>query len=121
MVATKIKSEMVNDDGVPYKKLTGGKVYIAGSANVYGKLHASFTLVEKVKDLNITQVSAGFRHCAMVSADGELFTWGHNYGGCLGLPESNAFVTEPTLIKAMHSNAGKHYLPTYLPISPSLS
>ena len=26
IVVTKIKTEMVNDDGVPYKKLTGGKV-----------------------------------------------------------------------------------------------
>ena len=36
-------------------------------------------------DLKITQIYAGLRHFAAVSSDGDLYTWGKNRSGCLGL------------------------------------
>jgi len=107
IAVTMIKTEMVDEDGVPIKKLVGGRVYIAGTANVFGKLYPSFTLLEKMKDKPVRQASAGFRHSALVTTDGELYTWGFNVSGCLGHPESINFLAEPTVIKAMHSNAEK--------------
>jgi hypothetical protein len=104
---TGIRTETVDDDGVPYKKLTGGRVYLAGSSNVFGKQYTVFTLVESMKHVPVQQVSAGFRHNALVTTDGELWTWGHNVGGCLGLPNTTAFASQPTLVRAMHSNAEK--------------
>ena len=102
---TALKTEVVDDDGVPYKKLTGGRVYLAGSSNVFGKQYTAFTLLESMKHITVRQVSAGFRHNALVTTDGELWTWGHNVGGCLGLPETTAFASQPALVRAMHSNA----------------
>ena len=104
---TAITSQVVNEDGVPYKKLVGGHVYIAGSSNVLGRQYSSFTLLDKFKDKVMSHASVGFRHCLVVSNDGELYTWGHNDSGCLGFPESIRFLSEPSLVKSMHNNAEK--------------
>jgi len=106
LAVTALGHEMVNEDGVPYKKLVGGRVYVAGSENVLGKQYTTFGMLEgSLRDKPVRQASAGFRHSALVTADGELFTWGHNHSGCLCFPESTRFVAEPTLVPAMHSNA----------------
>ena len=46
------------------------------------------------------QVSCGPFHCAAISADGQLFTWGEGFGGKLGHgDQSNR--THPALVQAL--------------------
>ena len=102
-----IKSAMVGDEDTKFRKLVGGRVYLAGSRNVLGKQCDTFQVLESMKDIPIKQVSAGFRHNVLVSTEGELFCWGHNVSGCLGLPESVQFAGEPIILKSLHSKAEK--------------
>jgi alpha-tubulin suppressor-like RCC1 family protein len=87
------------------RKLTGGKVYVAGSRNVLGQQCDSFTRLKSIDDLCIKQVSAGYRHTALVTAEGELLQFGHNVGGCCGVPESIRFVDLPTSTPFLFTNA----------------
>jgi hypothetical protein len=43
-------------------------------------------------------------HTALVSAEGELFCFGYNVGGCCGLPSSQNFVSQPTSIKFLYNS-----------------
>jgi hypothetical protein len=80
---------------------TGGKVYMAGSQNVLGRYCPAFTLVESLLKHPVKRVSAGYSHQAVVTWDGELYTWGINRNGCCGHPASVAFVREPTAVNAL--------------------
>jgi len=52
----------------------------------------------------VTFVSAGYRHSACVTQDGQLFTWGEGDYGRLGLGD-NTSRNSPTLVKEI-TNAG---------------
>lgn len=43
------------------------------------------------------QVSAGYGHSCCITTEGELYTWGSNRDGCLGLPRVLKFVKSPTV------------------------
>ena len=119
LVCTEIIREADNREGggedMQTKKqrhLSGGRVFMAGTVNVLGRQCDSFTLltgfVSSVSGTNrnlvpIKQVSAGFMHSALVSAEGELFCWGHNVGGCCGLPSAQNFVAQPTSVKFLYN------------------
>ncbi|CAG9311706.1 unnamed protein product [Blepharisma stoltei] len=45
-------------------------------------------------------VSCGFEHCAAVTSDGKVLTWGYGSSGCLGHGDTNTYVT-PTLINSL--------------------
>ncbi|CAG9310177.1 unnamed protein product [Blepharisma stoltei] len=45
-------------------------------------------------------ISCGFEHCAAVSRDGKVFTWGYGSSGCLGHGDTNSYTT-PTLINSL--------------------
>lgn len=92
-------------DADKIRKLHGGKVYVAGSRNVLGQQCDSFTLLKSVEDVAIKQVSAGFMHTALVSAEGELMCFGHNKGGCCGAPEAVKFVERPISTPFLYTNA----------------
>lgn len=36
-------------------------------------------------DLKVIKIYCGLNHCAAITSKGDLFTWGKNKGGCLGL------------------------------------
>ena len=40
----------------------------------------------------------------MVSADGELFCWGHNRKGCCGQPLAQHFIESPTSVKFLYTS-----------------
>lgn len=86
---------------------TGGRVYVAGSSHALGKFTPTFTLVtvESTSGLRgslMAKVSCGNAHTALVSCDGELYTWGNNAGGCTGHPVSVPMIKVPTLVTCMH-------------------
>lgn len=41
------------------------------------------------------KVSAGYGHSCCCTTEGELYTWGSNRDGCLGLPRSTKFANSP--------------------------
>ena len=45
--------------------------------------------------LSVREVSAGYGHSCCCTAEGELYTWGSNRDGCLGLPRSTKFANFP--------------------------
>ena len=90
IVSTEVVHEWIggSDDNDRYRRLKGGEVYIAGSRNVFGEQYDMFTKLpvhppdhSDDAPVCIKQVSAGFLHSLLVSADGELYCWGHNKTG----------------------------------------
>ena len=91
IISTEVTYEWIgdgSDDNERYRRLTGGDVYITGSRNVFGQQYDIFTKLIIIPPDNsddapvcIKQVSAGFLHSVLVSADGELYCWGHNNTG----------------------------------------
>lgn len=86
--------------------LVGGRVYVAGSNHALAKFTPSFTLLPIVSDDNeaivISKVSCGNAHTALVSSEGELFTWGKNVGGCTGHSTLLPLVKTPTRVSCMY-------------------
>jgi hypothetical protein len=79
IVCTEITQEMVGEDGAKVRQFVGGKVYTAGSRNVLGDQCDVFKEVkENIAGVAIKQISAGYQHSAIVSAEGELYCWGFN-------------------------------------------
>jgi hypothetical protein len=114
VVSTEVSHEWVGDVQDQQRKLVGGLVYAAGSANVFGQQYDAFTLVNMMEGaaedetatsvgIPIKQVSAGYLHTALVSADGELYCWGHNKSGCCGAPLVERFLFKPTPVKIFHT------------------
>ncbi|CAM9938623.1 unnamed protein product, partial [Sphacelaria rigidula] len=95
--------EVFEGEGVNRAKVQrGGQILQAGSTNVLGKFCPEFTLVQGLEDLAIKQVSAGYGHSCCVTTEGELYTWGSNRDGCLGLPRATKFATLPQLVSCLY-------------------
>jgi alpha-tubulin suppressor-like RCC1 family protein len=106
IVVTIMKPEMVGEEGARYKKICGGKVYMAGAGNVLGIQCNSMTLLEgELADNPVKQASAGFQHTVLVTSEGEMYCWGHNKGGCCGASEKITFLKKPLAIKCLHTKA----------------
>lgn len=125
LVCTEISRSWVGEMEDKYRKLSGGRLYVAGSGNVFGKQFDVFTCInvsdpeesitpdinpsspnrsrESVDEVCIKQVSAGYTHVAMVSAEGEVYCWGYNKTGCCGQPMVSQFVDRPTPIKVFYT------------------
>lgn len=124
LVATEISHLWSGDMEDKYRKLTGGRLYVAGSSNVLGRQFDEFTHLPVRGGLNqqsqealnnstseedsnyevcIKQVSAGFTHSVIVSAEGEVFCWGHNKTGCCGVPLVQQFVDRPTPLRFLYT------------------
>ena len=110
--------------------MTGGRLYVAGPANVLGRFCATWTRVQarerervpslpprNVPALSLTQdgappqsldtvsvcgLAAGFCHSAIITTEGELWCWGANEQGCCGQPLATKFVFRPELIRAIY-------------------
>lgn len=76
-------------------------MYIAGSGNVFGKQYDVFTLLKDMEDLPVKVVSAGYHHSAIVTTEGELYTWGQNKGLCCGVIHSAKFIERPTSVECL--------------------
>ncbi|KAE9062827.1 hypothetical protein PF007_g29769, partial [Phytophthora fragariae] len=82
----------------------GGQVYVAGSNHALDKFTPQFTRVE-IKSLSsmvmMVKVGCGPAHTALVSTEGELYTWGKNVGGSTGHAVNVPLITEPTRVGCM--------------------
>mmetsp|Transcript_12218 Transcript_12218/g.18487 ORF Transcript_12218/g.18487 Transcript_12218/m.18487 type:complete len:1399 (+) Transcript_12218:55-4251(+) len=101
---TKISHAMVGPKGFQVRKLIGGKVYIAGSGNVFDKQYSVFTLLKDVEDIPMKLASAGYQHTALLSAEGELYCWGRNRGVCCGVAPHVKFIEHPLPIPCLFQN-----------------
>jgi alpha-tubulin suppressor-like RCC1 family protein len=101
LVATEISHVWAGEMEDKYRKLTGGRLYVAGSANVLGEQYDEFSLLrirddDETEEVVIKQVSAGFTHSVVTSAEGEVFCWGTNKTGCCGQPLVKQWIDTPT-------------------------
>ncbi len=83
------------------KRITGGRLYVAGPKHVLGASFPSFGELDclREKPIVIKTISAGYSHQAFVSECGELYCWGQNLHGCCGQPTSATFIPEPALVE----------------------
>mmetsp|Transcript_3307 Transcript_3307/g.7375 ORF Transcript_3307/g.7375 Transcript_3307/m.7375 type:complete len:818 (+) Transcript_3307:121-2574(+) len=82
------------------KRVTGGRLFVAGPKNVLGASFPSFGEIEFLKKnpVPVKGIGAGYSHQCFITEAGELFCWGHNKNGCCGQPERTKFVPEPTKV-----------------------
>jgi alpha-tubulin suppressor-like RCC1 family protein len=67
------------------------------------KSHAMDPLEVSGLDKDILHISAGYYHSAAITVDGELYMWGKNSSGQLGLGKKAARVVRvPTKVEALH-------------------
>lgn len=89
-------------------KLVGGRVFVAGSSHALAKFTPTFAPLEIVNNTSeavpMAKVSCGNAHTALVSADGELFTWGSNVGGCTGHSILVPRIKTPTRVSCMYQS-----------------
>ncbi|XP_059219766.1 probable E3 ubiquitin-protein ligase HERC4 isoform X1 [Stomoxys calcitrans] len=93
---------------------SSGKVYSCGS-NDNGQLGHElptkrprmslpiFKLIEELDNYIITNVSCGARHSLALSEWGQIFSWGHNDYGQLGLANGQDLVAQPKIVRNLVS------------------
>lgn len=92
----------------------GGKVFVAGPPWALGKPVDIFRETETLRGIPGKQVSCGYSHTAVVTKEGELWTWGNNHSGCTGHPVDQHFVVEPTRVDAIYTVSEKLSTPDKL-------
>eukprot|EP01036_Dinobryon_divergens_P039279 gene39279-51754_t len=102
IVVTEIRQDWQGDTETRYRAVTGGKVYIAGSGNVFGQFYEEFTLLKSMEKYPIKQVAAGYQHSVLLTADGEVYSWGNNKGICCGHSPHVHFVEHPTRMACLY-------------------
>lgn len=60
-------------------------------------------LIEELENYIITRICCGARHSMVLSEWGQLFCWGHNDYGQLGLASSQDLVTQPKIVRNLVS------------------
>jgi hypothetical protein len=100
---SEVKHEWRGTDASRMRVITGGRVYVAGSGNVLGKQSDSFTRLDipANREITVKQVSAGFSHSALVTAEGELYCWGRNDSSCCAAPSVEIFIAQPRLVACL--------------------
>jgi alpha-tubulin suppressor-like RCC1 family protein len=95
-LALTMTEEVGANSPVEVKRLTGGRLYVAGGPqSVLGSSYPTFGQINSLSGLVIKQISAGYTHQSFVSHSGELYSWGSNLHGCCGQDESLKVITEP--------------------------
>jgi alpha-tubulin suppressor-like RCC1 family protein len=104
LVCTEIAHSWEGEDGARLRMMGGGNAYMAGALIVLGKQCDVFEQIVEVRGKPVKQVSAGYHHSTLVTAEGEVYAWGRNKRGCCGIPSSvQHFIQTPTLIDCLFS------------------
>ncbi|XP_044727132.1 probable E3 ubiquitin-protein ligase HERC4 isoform X2 [Chrysoperla carnea] len=85
-----------------------GQIFSWGS-DLYGQLghgkvadiQSTPKIIRALATLNVVQIKCGLRHSLALTNSGELYTWGANDYGQLGIGRTSAFEKEPQLIKSL--------------------
>jgi alpha-tubulin suppressor-like RCC1 family protein/Ca2+-binding EF-hand superfamily protein len=101
---TEVKYAIVGPKGFQERKMVGGKVFIAGSGNVFDKQYSAFTYLKDMEDIPVKLASAGYQHTALVTAEGELYCWGRNRGACCGVAPHVEFIEHPLPLPCLFQN-----------------
>lgn len=106
LTATATHQQQAGDSVSDTRLLDGGRVFVAGSNHALATFTPTFTALAITTSANdhvsMTRVSCGNAHTAVVSADGELFTWGSNVGGCTGHAVLLSRIPTPTRVDCMY-------------------
>lgn len=101
---TEISYALVGPIGFQIRKMVGGKAYLAGSGNVFGQQYSTFTYFKDMADIPIKRASCGYQHTALVTAEGELYCWGHNRTVCCGVAPHVKFIEHPLPVSCLFEN-----------------
>ena len=99
---TEVKHVWRGEKNARYRGLGGGLVYMAGSLNVLGRQCDNFELLEEMKEYPIKQVSAGYMHTALLTAEGELWCFGRNRNVCCGSNPMLHFLDKPQRVECLY-------------------
>lgn len=102
VVMTKVEDYIKGPASSPMRVIKGGRVYVAGSPAALGTWNFTYTLVPQFVKAPARTISAGYTHTAVVTMEGELYTWGANTTGCCAVPEEQDFVPEPHQVRALY-------------------
>ncbi|XP_025423302.1 probable E3 ubiquitin-protein ligase HERC4 isoform X2 [Sipha flava] len=58
-------------------------------------------IVKSLATMTLIQISSGYKHCMALTNHGELYTWGSNEFGQLGIDQGPVNVSKPTLVKSL--------------------
>ena len=94
LVATAVYEELQGEGKDQIRVKSGGKLYVAGPANVLGTYCPVFTRITSLDDATVCHLSAGFCHSSVITSDGELYSWGMNRAGCCGQPVATRFLDQ---------------------------
>jgi len=86
------------------KRVTGGRLYVAGPKNIVGAPLSSFGELECLKQnpAVLKSIGAGYSHQSFVTDSGELYCWGRNFHGCCGQGAHVKFIPEPTKVNWLY-------------------
>jgi alpha-tubulin suppressor-like RCC1 family protein/Ca2+-binding EF-hand superfamily protein len=101
---TEISHALVGPPGFQIRKMIGGKAYLAGSGNVFGTPYPTFTFFKDMENIPIKRASCGYQHTALVTAEGELYCWGHNRTVCCGIAPHVKFLEHPLPVTCLFEN-----------------
>ncbi|KAI5702500.1 hypothetical protein M8J75_000776 [Diaphorina citri] len=57
--------------------------------------------VKGLASVSVVQACAGYSHCLVLTSTGELYTWGNNEYGQMGINNSNTTVTKPQRVESL--------------------
>ena len=111
LAVTKICEYDTSKNNAMVVKTAGGKLLVAGQASVLGSTFKMFgeydNFLSNEKKLiaprMIKHISAGFSHQAVISSDGELFSWGDNVGGCSCHDVGTHFIPIPSQLTCLYT------------------
>jgi alpha-tubulin suppressor-like RCC1 family protein len=101
LVCTEIKHSWEGEDGERLRMIGGGNAYMSGALIVLGRQCDVFEQILEVKGKPVKQVSAGYHHSTLVTAEGEVYAWGRNKRGCCGIQSNQHFIQLPTLVDCL--------------------
>ncbi|KAL5017995.1 hypothetical protein ScPMuIL_003717 [Solemya velum] len=79
-----------------------------GRGNVELALQGVPKLIKQLVPHHVVQISGGSEHCLALTKDGQLFCWGGNYHGQLGLGNNGGCQNLPNLITSLRGIPVKH-------------
>lgn len=78
----------------------GHIAYNKGNKHVLNSL-ISPKVMQAIMLIKVSWVVCGFEHCALITSQGEVMTWGYGSSGCLGHGDTNSYAS-PTTVSEIH-------------------
>ncbi|XP_024138388.1 probable E3 ubiquitin-protein ligase HERC4 [Oryzias melastigma] len=94
----RLEAVSCTDDGVTLLSDTGVVFYVDST-------HPPYTPspMEALKGIRVTQIACGSQHTVVLSKDGQVYTWGQDSRGQLGLGKDGSSISSPQHVRSLSS------------------